>query len=124
LICESDIISIHSPLNEKTKNLFNKETFIKMKNTSMLINTGRGGIINENDLCEAIEKKLIAGAALDVLSAEPMTTECAYIKILNYPNFIITPHIGWAAKEARERCISEICINIENFMNGISKNIS
>ena len=93
---ESDIISIHTPLNNETKNLFNLEVFKKMKETSFLINTARGGIVNEQDLKYTLRNNLIAGAALDVYNVEPPIDE----ELLQLPNLICTPHTGGNANEA------------------------
>ncbi len=122
LLSESDIISIHSPLTEKTRKIFNRDAFEKMKNNSFLVNVGRGDIIDEQALTDAIINKKIGGAALDVLYKEPMSANSPYIKILNYPNFIITPHIAWAAVESRQRCIDEICLNIDSFLSDEMRN--
>lgn len=122
LISKCDIISIHSPLTDKTKQLFGKDEFSKMKSTAYLINVGRGGIIREEDLTCAIEDGIIGGAAIDVLVKEPMNVDSPYNRILKHPNFIMTPHIAWAAVEARRRCISEICLNIDSFLNGEYRN--
>ena len=92
----SDIISIHTPLTDMTKNLFNRDTFIKMKNNSFLINTARGGIVNEIDLEYALKNNLIAGAAIDVYDFEPPQN----VGLLSLPNLICTPHIGGNSYEA------------------------
>jgi len=122
LLSESDIISIHSPLTEKTRKIFNSDAFEKMKNSSFILNVGRGDIIDEEALKDAILNKKIGGAAIDVLSQEPMSENSPYIKILDFPNFIITPHIAWAAVESRQRCIDEICLNIDSFLSGGMRN--
>ncbi len=88
----SDYVSIHSPLNDKTKHMFNKECFQKMKNTAAIINVARGSIVNEKDLVWALENKEISGAALDVLEKEPIEKDNPLLK---FENVIITPHIGW-----------------------------
>lgn len=93
---ESDFISIHTPLNNETRNLINIDVFNKMKNTSFLINTARGGIVNEKDLKYALTNGLIAGAALDVYEIEPPTD----LELLQLPNLICTPHTGGNASEA------------------------
>ena len=93
---ESDFISIHTPLNKETTNLINLEVFNKMKNTAFLINTARGGIVNEHDLKLALTNKLIAGAALDVYDVEPPSD----LELLKLPNLICTPHTGGNANEA------------------------
>ncbi len=93
---ESDFISIHTPLNNETKNLINIDVLNKMKNTSFLINTARGGIINEKDLKYALTNGIIAGAALDVYEVEPPYD----LELLQLPNLICTPHTGGNASEA------------------------
>jgi lactate dehydrogenase-like 2-hydroxyacid dehydrogenase len=122
IIRQSDIISIHSPLTERTKHLFDKRAFEKMKPNAVILNLGRGDLIVEDDLTIAIEQRLIAGAGLDVLSKEPMNENSPYNRILHYPNFIITPHVGWAAVESRTRCIEEIIMNIEAFLHNQVRN--
>lgn len=117
-----DIISIHSPLTPRTYHLFGIEQLKKMKKTAVLVNVGRGDIVIEDDLAVAIENNIIGGAAIDVLSKEPMLAESPYIRILDNPGFLLTPHIAWAAVEARERCIYEICLNIEAFFKGERRN--
>ncbi len=96
LLSNSDIISIHTPFTKDTSNLFNKEAFDKMKQSAYLVNTARGGIINENDLKEALKKKIIAGAALDVYDPEPPIDQ----ELLSFPNLICTPHTGGNSYEA------------------------
>ncbi|MCD6323193.1 MAG: D-2-hydroxyacid dehydrogenase [Clostridiales bacterium] len=116
LIEQSDVISLNCPLTDETRNLINKETLAKMKKSSFLINTARGPIVNENDLAEALNTDVIAGAAVDVLSREPADKENP---LLNAKNCIITPHIAWATKEARERLMA---IAIENVKAYIERN--
>ena len=95
LIEQSDVISLNCPLTDETRNLINKETLEKMKKSSFLINTARGPIVNENNLAEALNTGIIAGAAVDVLSREPADKENP---LLSAKNCIITPHIAWATK--------------------------
>lgn len=114
----SDIISIHSPLTEKTKNLFNADAFKKMKKSAVLINVGRGPIINEKDLVAALNNDEIAAAALDVLEKEPMSPESPFIGMTDSRKLFITPHIAWATKEARERLMDEVYMNLKAFVNG------
>ena len=113
----SDIISIHSPLNEKTKYLFNAEAFKKMKKSAVLINVGRGPIINDRDLTDALKADEIAGAALDVLEKEPMAADSPYFEIKDSRKLFITPHIAWATKEARERLMMETYKNLKAIVN-------
>ncbi len=122
LLRTCDIISIHSPLTSKTRRLFGSEQFKKMKKDAVLLNLGRGDIIIEEDLADAIENAWIGGAAIDVLSKEPMSERSPLIRILDNPRFLVTPHIAWAAVEARNRCMQEIYANIEAFLKGDHRN--
>jgi glycerate dehydrogenase len=115
LLITSDIISIHSPLNEHTKNLITFSWLKLMKPTAFLINTGRGGIINEHDLVEAINQQLIAGAGLDVYEREPMAADSPILKVKYPERLILTPHIAWASIEARTLLIEKIAANIAEF---------
>jgi glycerate dehydrogenase len=116
---ESDIISLHCPLNEKNFQFVNKELLATMKPASFLVNTSRGGLINEPDLAEALNKGIIAGAALDVLSTEPPSADNP---LLHAKNCLITPHIGWATFEARSRLMEVIVNNIKAFLEGHPEN--
>jgi len=109
----SDIISIHAPLNEKTKYLFDAKAFKKMKKTAVLINVGRGPIINDRDLTDALKNDEIAAAALDVLEKEPMSPESPYFEITDSRKLFITPHIAWATSEARNRLMEETYLNLK-----------
>lgn len=123
LLSESDIISIHAPLNDKTKYLFNKDTFKKMKKTAVLINVGRGPIINDRDLTDALKNDEIAAAALDVLEKEPMSEDSPYFEIKDSRKLFITPHIAWATKEARTRLMMETYYNLKAVVeNGEPRN--
>lgn len=99
LLMESDYISIHCPLNDSTRGMFNQEAFQKMKNTAVLVNTARGPIINERALAEALKKGLIAGAALDVTEQEPLPLPS---ELRSMDNVIITPHAAWYSVEAQQ----------------------
>ncbi|MFT6529645.1 MAG: glycerate dehydrogenase [Psychrosphaera sp.] len=107
----SDVISIHCPLTAKTTNLISAAELNLMKSNAVIINTARGGIINEADLIEALQQNKILGAAVDVLTVEPPTADHL---MLNTPldNLIITPHIAWASVEARQRLLQQVCDNI------------
>jgi lactate dehydrogenase-like 2-hydroxyacid dehydrogenase len=118
LLSESDIISIHAPLNDKTRNLMTFSAFEKMKKTAYLINMGRGPIINEADLAKALKQNVIAGAGLDVLSVEPMNMDNPLLEIKDSDKLLITPHIAWAATEARTRLMEEVFLNIEAYITG------
>lgn len=123
LLSQSDIISIHTPLNAQTKELLNYHAFQKMKKSAVLINTARGGLINETDLAKALKENLIAGAGLDVLTSEPMSPDCPFANMLDIPNLLITPHIGWASVESRDRAIREIYYNIRAYFNHEARNV-
>ena len=123
-ICkESDVLSIHAPLNDETKNLIDKNALKKMKKSAILINVGRGNIVNEADLAEALERDEIAGAGLDVISEEPMKADNPLIRVKDSGKLVITPHIAWASTEARQRLVKEVYLNIESFQNGEKRNI-
>jgi len=115
LLKTSDIISIHSPLNEKTKNLINSKNLKFLKSGAILINVGRGGIINENDLALALDSSKIY-AGLDVLEHEPMKENHPLLNIKDSERLYITPHIAWTSIEARQTLIASIAKNIELFL--------
>lgn len=122
LLCEADVLTLHCPLTEQTRNLINGAAFKLMKPTAYLINTARGGIVNEAALLHALQQKQIAGAALDVLSIEPPSPDHILLKNkLN--NLIITPHIAWASKESRQRLLDELITNIQSFLSDTPRNI-
>ncbi len=112
LLKESDIVSIHAPLNEQTKHLFTYEAFVKMKKDAYLINVGRGPIVKETDLCKALEENQIVGAGLDVLEKEPMSPDNPLFAIKDSRKLLITPHIAWATTEARSRLMENVYKNI------------
>jgi lactate dehydrogenase-like 2-hydroxyacid dehydrogenase len=116
LLKTSDIISIHCPLNDRTANLLKLKELELLKENCILINVGRGGIINENDLSTILNYKKI-NIALDVLETEPMASNSPLISHLDKNNLIITPHIAWAGKESREKLFEGIVSNIKNFLN-------
>lgn len=122
LIKESDIISIHAPLNEKTIGLINYENMSKMKNSAVILNMGRGPIVVEKDLARAIDEEIIAGAALDVFEKEPMAKENILLTVRNKERLILTPHIAWASIESRTRLFNDMVENIRAFYKGESRN--
>lgn len=115
LLAKSDIVSIHAPLDENTKDLMNTAAFAKMKKTAILLNLGRGPIVVEADLADALEKGEIAAAGLDVLSVEPMAEDNPLRRIKDSNKLMITPHIAWASVEARTRLMDIICGQIADF---------
>lgn len=123
LLAQSDILSIHAPLNEKTENLMDYQAFSKMKKSAILINVGRGPIVNDADLTKALEEGLIAGAGLDVLTKEPIEADNPLNKIKDSNKLIVTPHIAWATVEARTRLLDEVYKNIKAFLGGEKRNV-
>ena len=116
LLATSDIVSVHAPLNEYTKDLMDREAFAKMKKTAIFLNLGRGPIVVEQDLYEALETGEIAAAGLDVLCEEPMSETNPLAKIKDSKKLIITPHIAWASVEARNRLMQIIAGQVREFL--------
>ncbi|MBQ6718075.1 MAG: D-2-hydroxyacid dehydrogenase [Clostridia bacterium] len=119
LLKTSDIVTPHCPLNEDSKEMFNKKTFAKMRDGAYFINTARGGVVNEQDLADALKNGKLSGAAIDVLSEEPMSKNCV---LKGVPNLIITPHTAWAPLATRKRLLGIAEDNINAFLNGTPKN--
>lgn len=111
-----DIVSIHAPLNDQTKNLIALAQLQKMKQSAILINVGRGGIVNEEDLVIALEQSYIAGCGLDVYKYEPISVDHPFFKTRAKDKMVLLPHIGWASIEARERLVAKIAENIATFV--------
>lgn len=120
IFSRADILSLHCPLFPETKELIREENIQKMKPGTLLINTSRGGLVKEADLARALKNGIIAGAALDVVSTEPISIENP---LLGLENCIITPHIAWAPKESRERLMNIAADNLEAFLQGNLINI-
>jgi glycerate dehydrogenase len=123
LLTTSDIISIHAPLNNSTKDLIGETQLRKMKKNTIILNLGRGPIINEEALAKALKEDWIGGAGLDVLTVEPMEATNPLFDIKDSKKLIITPHIAWATVEARQRCVKEVYENIVAFQKGQVRNI-
>ncbi len=119
LLENSDFVSLHCPLTEKTTSIANSDFFSKMKNTAYFINTSRGATVDEDALANALKKGEIAGAGLDVLLSEPPVND----KITSLENTLVTPHIAWAAKETRARLMEVTKENIKAFVNGNPINV-
>lgn len=115
LLAESDIISVHAPLNQYTENLINENALKKMKKTCIFLNLGRGPIVNEQDLADALMQGEIAAAGLDVLCQEPMSSDNPLMAIKDSRKLFITPHIGWASVESRTRLMDIIFHQIKEF---------
>ena len=116
ILKESDIISVHAPLNEVTEGMMNAEAFKKMKNTAIFINVGRGPIVIEKDLADALKNGEIAAAGLDVLTKEPMTKDNPLFDIKDSTKLIVTPHIGWAGISTRKRLMDIIFGKIKDYL--------
>lgn len=123
LLAESDFLSLHCPLSDKTRNLIDLSALKKMKKSAILINVARGPVVKDEDLYTALTQEYIAGAGLDVTSTEPMKDSNPLSRIMDSNKLIITPHLAWASNEARNRCVSETCKNIEAFLRGEDRNI-
>lgn len=109
-----DVVSVHCPLNERTNGLIGYEALTRMKPGSFIVNMGRGGIIVEADLARALDEGEIAGAAVDVFTREPLPADHPYLHLLHPERLLLTPHIGWASREARICLVSKIAENIKN----------
>ena len=120
LLENSDYITLHCPLNDQTKHMINKETIGKMKSSAVIINTGRGPLINEAELCEALAAKRIAGAGLDVQEVEPPAEDSP---LYTLDNVILTPHMGWKGLETRQRLVGIIRDNVQAFFKGEPINV-
>lgn len=123
LLQQSDVLSLHCPLSDITRNLIDLDALKKMKETAILINVARGPVVNDADLYTALTENVILGAGLDVTSTEPMKDSNPLSKFMDSNRLIITPHMAWASIEARNRVVSETCKNIEAFLNGEERNI-
>jgi len=120
LLATSDVISLHCPLTRETEGIINRETIGKMKDGVMIINTARGGLVNEEDLSQALNSGKVASAAVDVVSVEPVLEDNPLLKA---KNCLITPHIAWAPKEARERLMDIAVENLSAFLSGAPVNM-
>lgn len=120
LLEQSDIVSVHCPLNKQSLHMFCAETFSKMKQGAFFVNTARGGVLVEEDLKNALASGHLAGAAIDVLETEPMAQDCV---LYGSPNLTITPHVAWAPMETRQRLLSIVCENIKGFLAGTPCNL-
>ncbi|MGD9427194.1 D-2-hydroxyacid dehydrogenase [Pantoea sp. NSTU24] len=121
MLATSDIISLHCPLSEQTRQLIDRQTLSQMKPHAQLINTARGGLINEDDLAAALKQGVIGGAALDVLSSEPPTADNPLLADL--PTLLLTPHIAWASRSGVENLVSGVMTNIAAFVQGQPVNL-
>lgn len=121
MLPQLDVLSLHCPLTEETRNLIAKPELELLPEHAILINSARGGIVNEQDLQLVLESDRIGGVALDVLSTEPPPEDHALLQ-LDLPNLIITPHIAWGSVEARQRLLDQVALNIESYLSGTIRN--
>ena len=119
LLRQSDIVSVHCPLNADSQDMFDKTAFSKMKRGALFVNTARGGVVVEKDLFDALENDVIGAAAVDALRVEPMEEDCV---LMNAKNCIMTPHIAWAPVETRQRLMGIVADNIRNYFAGMPTN--
>ena len=119
LFAESDVVSLHCPLNEQTAGLVDEHLLSLMKPTAFLINTSRGGVVDSHALADALNSGKLAGAGVDVMAQEPPAADDP---LLTAKNCVISPHIAWASKEARERLIRIVADNLQSFQNGTTQN--
>lgn len=113
-----DVISIHAPLSAETENLLNYARISQMKPTALLLNTSRGGIVNEADLAKALDDELIAGAAIDVFTQEPIPASHPYMQLQKKEKLLLAPHIAWSSIEARTRLVHKVAENIRGYLAG------
>lgn len=123
VIAESDVISLHCPLLPSTRNLIGQQELKAMKRSAILLNTARGGLVQEEALCAAILEGEIAGAGFDVVTMEPLPHEHPFWQLRNMPNFILTPHVAWASQEAIQGLADQLVDSIESFVAGKPTNV-
>lgn len=119
---QSDVISLHCPLNSETRGLISTQEFALMERKPLLINTSRGGLVDESALEDALEKNQIAGAGFDVTDGEPPAADSPMMRIATRPNVILTPHVAWASREAIQALADQLIENIELFVAGTPRN--
>ena len=122
LLKGSDVVSIHAPLNTDTKGLFGAAAFAKMKPSAVLINVGRGPIVDEPALVDALNNGQIAGAGLDVMETEPLPADSPLFNVKDPDKLLMTPHMAWASVEARQRLVNEVALNLKAFLGGERRN--
>ncbi len=119
LLKESDVVTVHCPLNSESQDMFDKNAFAKMKKGALFVNTARGGVMIEQDLFDTLQSEHLGGAAIDTLRVEPMEENCI---LMGAKNCIMTPHIAWAPVETRVRLMNIVAENIKAFLRGASQN--
>ncbi len=115
---EADIITVHTPLNDGTRNLINAERIAMMKKDAILVNVARGAVCDEKALCEAVKEGNIGAIGVDVYTAEPFREDSPYFEVRELPNVCLTPHMAWGSAEARARCLADMMKSIDAFIAG------
>lgn len=123
LLSRSDVLSLHCPLSDRTRHLMDREAFSRMKRTAIVINVARGAVVDSQALYEALVSGQIRGAGLDVFEGEPVKAQEKLLQLKDTGRLQMSPHMAWASIEARARCVSETCKNIEAFLNGEERNV-
>lgn len=123
VLATSDIITLHSPLTPETRNMIAMPEFRAMKRRPLIINTARGGLVDEADLVRALDEGLISGIGFDVVTGEPPASDNPLMRAANRPNVIVTPHVAWASDEAQQALADQLMDNIENFVAGSPSNL-
>lgn len=123
VLAQADILTLHCPLSEATRNLIGADELACMKPTSILINTGRGGLVDESALVEALKRGEIAGAGVDVFTQEPATTENPLLAHAGMPNLILTPHVAWGSDSSIQTLVNQLTRNLEAFVAGKPQNL-
>lgn len=123
LLARSDVLSLHCPLSERTRHIMDAAAFEKMKRSAILINVARGAVVDTVALAQALREGQIRGAGIDVFEKEPMRADDALLSLRDTGVLQLTPHMAWASLEARTRCVTETCRNIEAFLNGQERNV-
>jgi glycerate dehydrogenase len=121
LLPDLDVLSLHCPLTDATRGLVSRERLARMKAGAVLINTARGALVDARALADALKSGRLGGAGIDVLEREPPPPDHPLLDP-SIPNLIVTPHIAWAAREARQRCVDELALNVESFLSGGHRN--
>ena len=119
----ADVISLHAPLLPGTRNMLAMPEFRKMKRRPLIINTARGGLVDEADLVQALEQGLVSGIGFDVLGVEPPAPNNSLMRVMDRPDVIITPHVAWASEEAMQVLWNQVIAHIENYLNGSPSNV-
>lgn len=123
VIATSDVISVHSPLTEASRGMIAMPEFRAMQRKPLLVNTSRGGLVDEADLVQALDEGLIAGAGFDVTTSEPPPLDNPLLQVAGRPNVILTPHVAWASDEAQQALADQLIDNIEAFVGGRPRNL-